>query len=137
ARHLAVAAYLETAWGMEEEEIVEVVASHYLEAFRAAPEATDAGDIRARAREMLVRAAERAASLAASEEALRYFEQALELAEEPLERAELHERAGRMAWIAGRAPEARAHSEQAISTFVSIGLSHPAARVSAQLGEVD
>ena len=41
ARHLAAAAYLERTLG--EQEVVEVVASHYLDAYRVAPDAADAG----------------------------------------------------------------------------------------------
>ena len=37
ARHLAVAAYLEAGWGQDEPEVVEVVAAHYLEAYRSFP----------------------------------------------------------------------------------------------------
>ena len=37
ARHLAVAAYLEADWGQDEPEVVEVVAAHYLEAYRSFP----------------------------------------------------------------------------------------------------
>ena len=44
ARHLAVAVYLEDEWGPEEPEVVEVVASHYLEAYRASPDADDAAE---------------------------------------------------------------------------------------------
>src|SRR5207245_2160169 len=40
--HLAAAGYLETSWGPAEHEIVEVVASHYLAAYEAAPDAEDA-----------------------------------------------------------------------------------------------
>ena len=67
ARHLAVAAYLESAF--DEEDVVEVVASHYLQAYEAAPDAADAPEIRMRAGETLSRAGERAASLAAAGEA--------------------------------------------------------------------
>src|SRR5204862_3232544 len=105
AKHLQVAAYLEQAWGEDEEEIVEVMASHYLEAYHLAPEADDAGEIKGRARRMLARAAERAASLAAAEEAQTYFQQAAELSESALERAELTERAGQMALPRGRADD--------------------------------
>ncbi len=135
-RHLAAASFIEGTWTGEEHEIVEVLASHYLSAFEAAPDADDALEIKGSAREALVKAGERAASLAASDEALRYFKQAIELTDEPLAAAELHERAGRMAWSAGRATEAHAHCEWAIETFGSIGLTHPAARVSAVLAEV-
>ena len=88
ARHLAVADYLEREWGPEDSEIVEVVASHYLEAFRAAPEAEDAAGIKSRACERLTRAAERAASLAANEEAYRRYEEAAGLADDPSQRAQ-------------------------------------------------
>ncbi len=135
-RHLSAAAHLESAFG-EEEEIVEVLASHYLEAYRAGPDAEDAGEIRAKAREMLTRAGERAASLAAAREGQRYFEQAAELADDALTQADLEDRAGRMAWRRGRSEEARALFERAHSTFEAAGLSHPTARVSARLAEID
>ncbi len=132
-RHLAAAAYLEESW--DEEEIVEVIASHYLEAYRAAPDAADAAEIKSKARERLARAAERAASLAASEEAERYFEQAAELADDPLLRAELHERAGVMARAGGWNDRAGIHFEQAIALFEAEERSHAAARVSARLAD--
>jgi class 3 adenylate cyclase/tetratricopeptide (TPR) repeat protein len=137
ARHLVVAEYLEENWAADEEEIVEVVASHYVNAYQAAPEADDAAAIKAKAREMLARAGKRAASLAANEEAQHYFEQAAALAEEPSDEAPLLEWAGQMAWLGGRAEEARPRLERAMSLFESAGLSHPAARVSARLGEVE
>jgi len=134
AKHMAVAAYLEETWGAEEDEIAEVVASHYLQAYHAAPEAED---VKRLARDALVRAAERAGSLAAVAEAQGYLEQALGLTEDTLSRAELHERAGVMAWRAGRAAEAAAHNEEAMAAFESLGQSHPAARVLARLADVD
>jgi class 3 adenylate cyclase/tetratricopeptide (TPR) repeat protein len=137
ARHLAAAAYLEQAWRAEEDEIAEVVASHYLEAYRSAPDADDAGGIRARAKAMLERAGERAASLAAGEEAARYFQQAAELSDEPEEVGNLLERAGRMEWRSGRTETARAHLTTAIEQFESAGLTHAAARATARLGEID
>ena len=53
-RHLAAARHLESAF-VDEDEIVEVVASHYLEAFRSAPDASDSAEIKIKAREMLIR----------------------------------------------------------------------------------
>ena len=90
------------AFGAGEQEIVEVIAAHYLDAYRAAPDADDAAEIKAKALEMLTRAGERAASLAANEEAQHYFERAAELADDPLAEAGLLERAGATAWV-GRA----------------------------------
>jgi class 3 adenylate cyclase/tetratricopeptide (TPR) repeat protein len=136
-RHLAAAEYLERSWGPAEQEIVEVVASHYLAAYEAAPEADDAAEIKQKAGDHLTRAGERAASLAANEEAQRYFEQAAELADEPLIEASLRERAGETAWTGGNAKTAREQLSQALVLFEHGGETHPAARVSARLGEVE
>jgi class 3 adenylate cyclase/tetratricopeptide (TPR) repeat protein len=133
-RHLGAAAQLEQEWVDGEQETVEIVAFHYLTALELDSTAADAAGIGMKARATLVKAGERAASLAGNESAQRYFEQALELADSPLERAELHERAGRMAMLGLRTVEARAHYERAIATFEEIGLTHPAARVTAKLG---
>jgi len=133
-RHLAAAAHLEQAWGPAEQEIAEVIAAHYLDAYRAAPDAPDAGEIGARARASLVQAAERAASLAATEEAQRYYEQAAELATEPSERAGLLESAGDMALQGFRLDAAFTSLEQAIELFEALGATHDAARVAARLG---
>jgi predicted ATPase/class 3 adenylate cyclase len=135
AKHLAAAQFLESRWA-EDEEIVEVVAAHYLDAYRSAPDAADAEDIKAQARTMLTRAAERAASLAASEEARRNFEHAIELADEPLTKAALHERAGAMAWASAHLDTAYAHLEPALALYEEAGQTHAAARVSATMAEV-
>ena len=134
-RHLAVAAYLEEAF--EEEDVVEVVASHYLQAFGAAPDADDAGAIKDRARGAVARAGERAASLGAAEEARRYFEQAVDLTDDPVTRAELHERAAEMSLMGGDSDSATAHYEQAMRLFRECGLTHAEARASAGLADVD
>lgn len=136
ARHLAFADYLETSWGGDPDEIVEILASNLLEAYRTAPDAPDGGEIRTRARDTIARAGERAASLAANEEAQRYFEQAADLAEDPLARAALLERAGQMAWIGARLEDATNLMERAIALFEGEGEMHAAARVSARLGEI-
>ena len=134
AKHLAAAEFLSSLPGAEEDEIVDVIATHYLDAYAAAREDPDAEEIRSTARELLVRAGERAASLAANQEAQRAFERALELTAEPLVQAELQERAGTMARIGGRADEAAAHYERAIELFEAAGATHPAARLSAAAG---
>jgi class 3 adenylate cyclase/tetratricopeptide (TPR) repeat protein len=136
-KHLKAAAFVQEQFAEDEDEVVEVLASHLLRAHDAAPDADDAPQIGARAREVLVRAGERAGSLAAPGEAQRYFEQALELTEAPMERAELEEWAGRMASRAGRLDEATAHLDRSADAFTSIGLTHPAARVSAARAEID
>jgi tetratricopeptide (TPR) repeat protein len=132
ARHLAAAAYLEETWG--DHEVVEVVASHYLNAYEAAPATSDAAEIRDKARAALTRAGERAASLAAAAEAQRYFEQSAGLTDDPLVQAGLNDRAGQMAFKAG-AMEVAAHLfETSIARYEAEGETHATARVSARLG---
>ena len=136
AKHLAVAEFLGSAWSAEEDEIAEVLAAHYLDAYHAAPEDPDAGELRSKAFDTLVRAAERAASLGATSEAQRAFERACELTEEELTQAELRERAGMMAYGGGRVDEGAAHFERSVALFEEVGATHPAARVSARLAEI-
>jgi tetratricopeptide (TPR) repeat protein len=135
AKHLAAAEFLTSQVASDEDDLVPVVAAHYLDAFQLMPDADDAEPIKARARTMLVRSAERAASLAAAEEAQRYFEQAADLAEDGAARAGLLERAGIEARAGGRSDAAIGHFEASIALFQGAGRGHPAARVSARLGE--
>jgi class 3 adenylate cyclase/tetratricopeptide (TPR) repeat protein len=135
-RHLAAAAHLATAFTGEQEEVIEVIASHYLAAYQSLPEADDAADIKHKAVETLARAGDRAASLAAADEARRYFEHACELTEEPTERASLLARAGEMAGRAADPEAARTLLEEAITLYEGEGQTHAAARVSSVLGHI-
>jgi predicted ATPase/class 3 adenylate cyclase len=136
ARHLTVAHYLETSWAGDEDEIVEVIASHLLDAYNEFPDADDAIDIKSKARDKLVRAGERAASLAALDEAERYFKQGSELADDTVTTAELLERASEPAGIAGRADESYRLLTEAIALFEAEGMAHAAARVSAKTADI-
>jgi class 3 adenylate cyclase/tetratricopeptide (TPR) repeat protein len=136
ARHLAAAAYLTTAWA-DEQEIVEVVASHYLDAYRLLPEAEDAPAIKRQAREALTRAGERAASLAATVEAARVFSAAAELADEPLDQAALYARAGRAAYSGGAFLDARRDLERSHELYEQEGAGRDAALTLALLGNTD
>ena len=133
ARHLAAAAYLRSV--VDEDEIVEVVASHLLDAYIAAPDDDDAEGIRLDALATLRKASERAASLGANEEAQRYAERAIELADDTLASAELHERAGMMAVAHLDIEPGVDHFRRAIELFESEDAMLPAARVSARLGD--
>jgi tetratricopeptide (TPR) repeat protein len=135
-RHLAAAEHLSRAFP-DEDELAEVLASHYLAAFEAAPDADDAQAIRERAREMLARAGARAGSLGAPGEGARYFEQASDLTDEPLLQAELLEHAGRLTIHANRPAEARKRLERALTLHEQAGDTQRAARVSARLADVD
>ena len=137
ARHLAAAEHLRTAFAEDEDEVVEVIASHYLAAHEAAPDADDAAEIRARAQAMLVRAGERAESLAAAAEARRYFELAAKLSDDLRERAQLLDRSAQMAARTADPDSARLLFEQSIALYDDSGDTHAAARVHVRLGRLD
>ena len=100
-RHLAAARHIEQSWPGEAREIAEVLASQYVEAIRAEPDADDVPALRESARETLTAAGRAAASLALGPEARRYFEQAAELTDVDSERAALFEYAGRALFQSG------------------------------------
>lgn len=135
-RHLAAAAHLEEAYP-DLDEVVEVLASHYLGALAAAPDADDAAAIEAKARAALVRAGDRAESLGAPEEARRYLEQAARLAEEPRVRAQLLDRAGWLAFSGTDFDRAEALFNEASTTYEQEADTHAAARVAGRLATVE
>ena len=136
ARHIAAASYLESAAGNEEER-AEVIASHYLDAYAAAPDAEDAAEIRARAQAALVRAGERADSLGAAGEAVRYFVLASELTGDALERSRLLERAGWLSVSVPDFPGAEQRLTEAIALCEEQGEPRAAARISGRLAIVE
>ena len=133
SRHLAAAAYLEREAGFDPDEIAEVIAAHYLDAYAADPEADDAVALKGHAREWLCRAGERAAALAAPEDARRAFDRAAELADEDEERARLLERSGEAAGAANDAASSAERFSEARALFDEGGLTHDAARAAAGL----
>ena len=137
SRHLAAAAQLEASFGVAEQEIVEVVAAHYVAAYEAQPEADDAAEIKANAREHLARSGERAGSLGAVGEARRSFEHAAELTDEPVERARLLERAGFMALAGAEYDSSERAFVQALALLEDAGERHATARVSGRLAFVE
>jgi class 3 adenylate cyclase/tetratricopeptide (TPR) repeat protein len=136
ARHLAAAAHLESAFA-DPDEVAEVLASHYLAAVEAAPDADDAAEIRAKAGEMLARAGERAGALGAPEEGQRAYDRAAALAEDQAGQAALLEQAGRLAIRANRPAEGRERLERAIALYAETGDRRGAARATAALVEAD
>ena len=137
ARHLAAARQLEQTFGAAEQEIVEVVAAHYVAAYESQPEADDASEIKARARELLSRAGERAGSLGAAGEALRALEQAAELSDEPVERALLLEQASIWAINNTDWEAAERDLRASLELLAGAGERHAAARVSGRLGVLE
>jgi tetratricopeptide (TPR) repeat protein len=131
-KHLAAAEHLAATLG--EDEVAEVIASHFLDAYRLEPDGPGAEALRGQAYDALVRAGERATSLGAAAEAQRYFEQAAELIPAPRQQAEALTRAGEMASRAGDPERAFSLFERAVGLYESVGDNHGAARASAWLG---
>lgn len=77
AKHAAVARYAES---LGEEELADVIATHYLEAYRASPDESGNEVLLPKALEWLNRAGQRALSLGSPEQAAVMFDQAIELA---------------------------------------------------------
>jgi tetratricopeptide (TPR) repeat protein len=78
------------------EDVAEVIASHYLEAYRAAGDDPDAEQLRVETVQALRRSARRAETVGAPEAAAQAYLKAAELSVDELERLELTEDAGRM-----------------------------------------
>ena len=135
-RHLAAAAYLERTLA-DDDEIVEMLASHYIDAYTASPEADGAEAVRRRASELLVRAGERAESLGAPTEAQRYYTQAAGLSETPLAEAGLLDRAARMAPRAAAQDAAAELADRAHALYEAAGEHGSAARVLVVRSRID
>jgi len=118
AKHLACARWTES---LHEEELAGVVASHYLDAYRAEPGGSDAEDIADSARTWLTRAAERASSLGSPEQALTYAALGLTLASNETDRAALHSLAARSAYHAGNPDIVWEHLVAARVDFQALG----------------
>ncbi|HEX9634355.1 MAG TPA: AAA family ATPase, partial [Candidatus Limnocylindria bacterium] len=117
AKHLAAARFYET---LGEDELAGVLASHYLEAYRATPAGPEAEALEAQARIALRAAADRAAALHSHAGALKYLEDALPITHEPAEEAALHERAGAAA-AAAILPGAFRHVRRAVALYGDVG----------------
>jgi class 3 adenylate cyclase/tetratricopeptide (TPR) repeat protein len=118
ARHVAAAEYFEA---LDDEELVGVVATHYLAAYRSAAEGPEAASIAVQAGLALRAAAERAGALGSPLQALAYLRDAIEISGSPKEVAPLEEQAARTAESAGRYAEASEHAGRAARAFAAAG----------------
>jgi class 3 adenylate cyclase/tetratricopeptide (TPR) repeat protein len=134
-RHQAAAEHLRRVFANDGEEVAEVIAAHYLDAYRAAGDDPDSDRLRAETLAALRRAAQRAATVGAPEAAQRAYLNAVELAGDEQERAELTQQAGEMALLAGRL-EALELLETAAAAHQSAGRARDAARIAASIGVV-
>ncbi len=135
-RHRAAADHLRRAFPNDGEDVAEVIASHYLDAYRVARDDPDADELRAITLDALRRAAQRAATVGAPEVAERSYLTAVELARDATERAELTQAAGEMALRAGRIEAALELLEQAATALAEAGHERDAARITGRIGHV-
>jgi class 3 adenylate cyclase/tetratricopeptide (TPR) repeat protein len=140
AGHLAVAAHLRSSFPRDGEEVVDVLAQHYLDALRAVPTDPDAGEVRGEAVAALVRAGERAKRTGAPRRAMESYESAADLlqegaGEEDVVRvAELLERAAREALDGALGPRAVELGDRAADLYEGAGLARSAARAAGIAG---
>ncbi len=118
ARHLAAARYFET---LDSDELAGILASHYLDAYRATPEGPEADALAAQARVALRGAAERAVGLGSYDLALGYLEKALTVTSDPAERATLWESATTAAHHAGSTDVSERYGRQALDWYRATG----------------
>jgi predicted ATPase/class 3 adenylate cyclase len=134
-RHLAAAAFLAEMAGVDDEDVIEVIAAHRFDAYQAAPDGGSPEE-KERTATTLVRAGERAASLGANVAAEAHFQRAAGLIDDTVRRAEVLERAGMVSAAVGRSEAAAALYAEAESLFRAAGLTHPAARIAARAAEI-
>jgi class 3 adenylate cyclase/tetratricopeptide (TPR) repeat protein len=138
ARHLAVAGYLRGTFPNDGEEVVDVLARHYLDALAAVPDDPDADALREHAVAALVRAAERAARTGAPDHASHSYLQAADLLEQdgrdPRRCAQLVEHAIEAAFESGAANEVVELAEANIQRYAALGETRAAARSRIQQG---
>jgi len=133
ARHLRTAEHLRTTFPDQGAEVAEVIAAHCYDAYLAAKDDPDSGELRGLAREAYVQAAGRADAVGAPEAAEAAYRRAAELSSDEAQRAELNEQAGRMADLAGWHERALEHFETVMAAHDEAGRIVEAARVTARI----
>ncbi len=118
ARHLTAARYFET---LEDEELAGAVATHFLAAYRAAPDGPEGEAVGAQARIALLATADRAERLGALRQAIDALRQAADVSRDPAERARILERLGDIATEASRFEDANVALEEAIQSHEAVG----------------
>ena len=134
-RHLAVARHLEETWAGDADDIAEVVASHYVDAYEAEPNDPDATEIKRSAALALERAGKRALALASAPEAAAYFDRAAALTDEEIPALRLRERAASAVWIGGDGEEVIRRLDPIIEAYDRLELPLDSARARATLGD--
>ncbi len=133
-RHLRTAKHLRSAFPDEGAEVAEVIAAHLFDAYLAAKDDPDSGDLRILARDGYGRAAERAELVGAPEAAESAYMRAAELSSDEAEQAGFTYLAGRMGASAGWYERSLGYYETAIAAHTDAGRVVDAAQVTAWLG---
>ena len=131
ARHLAAARYFES---LGDDELAGVLATHYLDAYRASDEGPEGDTIAVQARIALRAAAERALALHSPKQALSFVDPALEVTRDPFERASLLELGGEAARAAGSLDDAERQLRAAVAAHEGNGDRLAATGAMAKLG---
>jgi class 3 adenylate cyclase/tetratricopeptide (TPR) repeat protein len=131
AKHLAAARYFES---LGDDEVAGVLATHYVDAWAAAPSGPDGEAVAGQARIALRAAAERAINLGSLEQATALLRRALEVTADPREEGELLERIGVTLRDQGRYDDAFATLREAVDRARARGDRIGAARATALLG---
>ncbi len=134
-RHLAAAEHLRTTFPHDGEEVAEVVATHYHDAYTAAPNDPDANSIRQQAVTAYTRAGARAGGLGAPDTAENAYQQAAALTTTEPDRIQLTESAADMALQAGRTEDALTLYQTAHTAHTTAGQGPDAARLAGRIGE--
>ena len=133
-RHLAAAEHLRRLFANDGEDVAEMIAAHYLEAWRAATGDADLEQLRADTVSALCRAARRAVTVGSPEAAERAYRTARELERDEAQRAALTQAAGRMAWQSGRAQAALELFEEASAAHMAADRPLDAAQTAVDVG---
>jgi class 3 adenylate cyclase/tetratricopeptide (TPR) repeat protein len=135
ARHLAVAEHLQHVFAAGGDEVMDVIAQHYLDALEAVSDGTDP-EVTQRAFGSLVRAAERSERAGAQARAARSFQRAAGLVADTdaLEAARLWERSSQGYEAAGHYDEAHETAARARETYLDHDQPRAAARTLALIG---
>jgi class 3 adenylate cyclase/tetratricopeptide (TPR) repeat protein len=136
ARHVSTAAHLRRAFPDDGAEVIEVIAAHLRDAYRAAGDDLDAELLQAQAVAAYIAAGDRAESVGAPAAAEAAYVTALALSADEAEKTNLLERAGSMAREIGADDRARAHFEAAEASHREFGRVVDAARVTEKLAGI-
>ena len=118
SRHLAAARYFES---LGDDELAGALATHYLDAWKAAPEGPEGDAIAAQARVALRAAAERAAALHSPAQALSFLEHLLSVTTDTADRAAVLERAAGAAEASALFEIAERYAAEAMDAYRAVG----------------